>query len=414
MNTVKVMCVVILLIGFDQSDANDEVLGELDFNYSNITLPDHYLNNDFQGNAQFQRAAIEMDNTPVDNPITDAGAALGRVLFYDKTLSGNGTTACASCHLQEHGFSDPNVLSIGFEGGLTRRHSMGLTNARFYNSGKFFWDERAATLEDQVLMPFQDQVEMGLTLSQLQSLVESQPYYTDLFINAFGDDVVTVDRISKALAQFVRSMVSITSRYDQARVDVDEPVRDFPSFTDQENEGKRLFYTPRTAANGATATCSSCHASEAFVGAIAANQDATTDATVNGLDAVSTDDLGVAETTGMMRDEGKFKVPSLRNVAVRPPYMHDGRLATLEAVIDHYSTGIQLHDNLRPPLLDNQGNAFRFNYTDEEKAALLAFLNTLTDVEMLTDEKFSNPFVQADLIFLSGFESNQALDQSIE
>lgn len=144
------------------------------FNYENITLPDHYESNYFPPPFIFQHAAIDFDNTPVDNPITDAGATLGRVLFYDKKLSANGTIACASCHQQAHGFSDPEVLSVGFDGGLTRRHSMGLANARFNGPGKFFWDERAATLEDQALMPFQNSIEMGLTLPQLEQIVRDQ------------------------------------------------------------------------------------------------------------------------------------------------------------------------------------------------------------------------------------------------
>jgi cytochrome c peroxidase len=139
------------------------------------------------------------------------------VLFYDKKISANGRISCSSCHEQAAAFSDNRALSLGFAGGETRRNSMGLTNARFYQPGKFFWDERAATLEDQVLMPFQNPVEMGLSLEQAVSITESQSYYRDLFTSAFGDPTINADRIARALAQFVRSIVSINSRYDQGR-----------------------------------------------------------------------------------------------------------------------------------------------------------------------------------------------------
>ncbi|MBQ4804668.1 cytochrome-c peroxidase [Aquimarina sp. MMG015] len=379
-----------------EEDSSSEInLPDVFFNYANIVLPEHYTENSFPDQFQFQ-AAIEFDNTPIDNPITDAGATLGRVLFYDEKLSANGTVSCASCHKAEHGFSDPDILSKGFEGGLTRRHSMGIVNARFYEGGKFFWDERAATLEEQVLMPFQDEVEMGLTLQELTNIVAEQTYYWSLFADAFGDQNITSDRISRALAQFIRSLVSTTSKYDQARSDVDSPIVDFPNFTEQENEGKRLFYMPRPLTNGLNANCVACHVSEAFVAPIPTvtpiPSGITTFATTNGLDAISTTDLGVNETTANPNDIGKFKVPSLKNIAIRPPYMHDGRFATLEEVIEHYSSGIQNHQSLISPLVNSEGQVGQFNFTEEEKEALIAFLNTLTDNQMLTDEKYSNPF----------------------
>lgn len=363
------------------------------FNYANIALPSYYTASEFPPQFQFQ-AVTAYDNTPADNPITDAGATLGRVLFYDKKLSGNGTVACASCHQAEHGFSDANTLSQGFEGGLTRRHSMSIVNARFYAGGKFFWDERANTLEDQVLMPFQDDVEMGLTLQELVNITSSQDYYPQLFQDAFGDQTITSDKISKALAQFIRSLVSVTSKYDVARSEVSSPMANFPSFTDQENQGKTLFYAPRTLTNGVSGNCVGCHQTEAFIGPFPnTNFPLTTFATSNGLDATSTTDLGVSEATGNTNDTGKFKFPSLKNIGVRPPYMHDGRFATLMEVVEHYSSGIQNHQNLITPLVNDAGEVGQFNFNQEEKNALVAFLNTLTDNDMLTDEKYSNPFI---------------------
>ncbi|SON52318.1 cytochrome-c peroxidase [Vibrio tapetis] len=363
------------------------------FDYENIPLPNHLTQNDFPARLQAQHAASEFDNTPSDNAITNAGATLGRVLFYDKRLSANGSIACASCHLPQNGFSDPRTLSVGFNGGSTRRHSMGLVNARFYFSGKFFWDERASTLEQQVLMPFQDPIEMGLVLAELEEIVRNQSYYSALFINAFGDDIVSSDRIARALAQFIRTMVSTTAKYDIARRDEPSALVNFEGFTTQENQGKTLFFSARTI-DGEQANCASCHVTEAFVGSIPNGTIGRTTSTNNGLDAVSTDDLGIFETTNNRNDIGKFKTPSLRNIQVRAPYMHDGRFATLEQVIDHYSNGIQAHERLSPALSRSNGQPFRFNFSQTEKEALIAFFNTLTDHDMLSDEKYSNPFNQ--------------------
>ncbi len=367
-------------------------LPDTPFSYSSPILPEHFRINQFPGQTGFQRAAADLDNTPSDNPTTDYGATLGRVLFYDTKLSANGTVACASCHLQANGFSDPRRLSVGFDGEQTRRHSMSLANAVYYASGKFFWDERAETLEQQVLMPFQDPVEMGLVLAELEEIVANQPYYPILFANAFGDQVISSDRIAKALAQFVRSMVSTGAKYDLGRIEVASPIQDFPAFSTLENQGKDLFFLARELPSGERISCASCHISEAFVGPVPNGPLSTTTATNNGLDAESTDDFGVFETSLNVTDAGKFKVPSLRNIDVTAPYMHDGRFATLEEVIEHYSSGVQNHVNLSPQLRSNTGTALNFNFSEQEKSALVAFLRTLTDEQMLWDEKFSNPF----------------------
>jgi cytochrome c peroxidase len=228
-------------------------------------------------------------------------------------------------------------------------------------------------------MPFQDDVEMGLTLQELLTIVGEQTYYRPLFEDAFGDSNVTSDRISKALAQFIRSMVSTTSKYDQARNEV--------------QSGKRLFYLPRELTNGVNGNCVGCHQTEAFIGPLPNFPGPlATFATSNGLDATSTIDLGVGESTGNSNDNGKFKVPSLKNIGIRPPYMHDGRFATLEEVIEHYNSGIQNHPNLINPLVNANGEVGQFDFTQAEKDALVAFLNTLTDNQMLSDEKYSDPF----------------------
>ncbi len=365
----------------------------------------------FPGARDSAGNAVSHDNTPSDNPVADAGATLGRVLFYDRKISANSTVACASCHLQEFGLSDPRALSAGFAGGLTRRNSMSLANARFYRSGKFFWDERAETLEEQVLMPFQDPVAMGLTLEGVVGIVQAQPYYLALFQDAFGSPAIDADRIAKALAQFVRSIVSTTSRYDAARGQVESPRETFPNFTAQENRGKAIFMT---GGGGGRPRCVRCHQSEAFVGSAPRGRNTvTTGSTNNGLDAVSTDDLGVAETTMNSADTGKFKVPSLRNVAVTAPYMHDGRFATLDEVVEHYSTGIQNHPNLHPVLRQRGGSPERFAFSVGESADLVAFLRTMTDDALLSDEKFSDPFVDPESPVIMRVANSASGDESV-
>lgn len=351
------------------------------YNYSAPPLPDYFSENLFIGS--FQSSMELINNEPDDNLITDAGATLGRVLFYDKALSQNYSVSCASCHQQSHGFSDPMTFSEGFEGGSTRRHSMGLANAAYYGRGRFFWDERAATLEEQVLMPIQDEVEMGLTLDILLTRVTEQAYYPPLFYDAFGDQEITTDKISKALAQFVRSMVSYRSAYDVGRAQVSSPYEEFPNFDASENLGKHLFLGPMD--EGAVG-CIDCHSTEGFVniavGPISNGLDTPEDAT----------DEGHFIVTSEPAHMNAFKSPSLKNIAVRPPYMHDGRFGTLEEVIDHYNEGIADHPNLNFSLLDDHGDPVRMGLDETEQQALLDFLETLTDEPMLNDPKFSDPF----------------------
>lgn len=346
------------------------------YNYADTEFPPHF-HEETLGFA-FQQSVLSDDTTPPDNPITDHGATLGRVLFYDKNLSANRTVACASCHVAELGFSDDRVFSEGFEGGLTERHSMGLVNARFYRSRSFFWDQRAETLEVQVLMPFQDEVEMGMTLEGLVARIEAGDYYPPLFEAAFGDPEVTPDRISKAIAQFVRSIVSFDSKYDEGRAQVPHRLASFPNFTAQENRGKWLF--SNTPPNGGVA-CAFCHGGEAQL---------AIEATNNGLDPDHSTDRGYGGVTNRIADGSKFKVPSLRNVELRPPYMHDGRFATLEEVIEHYSENVQRNPNLGPPFI----GLGSLRLSDGDKAALVAFLRTLTDHSVGADPKYLDPFVE--------------------
>lgn len=348
------------------------------FDYANQAIPAHFKTETMGMHGQ--TSLVADDNTPAHNPITNAGATLGRVLFYDKNLSQNRTVACASCHKPELGFSDDRVLSKGFDGGETARHSMGLTQARYYRGKRFFWDQRAATLEDQVLMPFQDPVEMGMTLASLEARAKAAKYYPALFEAAFGDPEITTERMALALAQFVRSLVSTGSKYDEGRAQVTSRSEDFPNFTAEENLGKKLFVMPPPMGGK---RCFACHGGEGFV---------TMTATTNGLDADPSKDPGFGAVTGQSSDMGTFKAPSLRNVALRAPYMHDGRFKDLAAVIDHYSGGIQPNPNLAPPLFISNGQATQLTMTATEKKALVAFLHTLTDLKMTQDPRFSDPF----------------------
>ena len=332
------------------------------YRYANVELPAHFT------------PPGRHDNTPPDNPLSDDGATLGRVLFYDTRLSANNTTSCGSCHVQAHAFSDPKAFSKGFRGAMTDRRAMPLVNVRYYQRSRFFWDERAGNLEEMVLLPIQSRIEMGQDLKQVVDMLVHDRTYRALFTRAFGDRRVTEQRIGRALAQFVRSIVSYQARYDEGRARARSAQDDFDNFTLQENRGKALFIR----------NCSSCHmkdGNEHFFVPTPAN---------TGLRGTNpTADGGVGDVTLRAADIGSFKSPSLRNVEVTAPYGHDGRFATLDTLIDHYS------DN---PIFDpNVGYVIPtqpLRFTPTEKAALIAFLKTLTDRTCLTDPRFSNPFVE--------------------
>ena len=341
------------------------------FNYSNPTLP---------GYLTAPPITAQIQN-PNGNTTTDWGATLGRVLFYEKNLSFNKTISCASCHKQANAFADPVTLSKGFDGGSTGRNSMGLTDAQYYPVGKYFWDQRAATLEDQALMPIQDHVEMGMTLTEMESRVRSLTYYPFLFSKAFGDTSISSTRIAKAVAQFVRSIESHQSKYDAGRsafptAPAPPPNAPFSNFTAEENRGKEIFLTPQIGG------CAGCHGTETFTAPTEKN---------NGLDMVTVD-RGVGGITNNTNMDGEFKSGSLRNVELTAPFMHDGRFTTLEQVVEHYSTGVKAHPNLSPQLKLPNGNPRLLNLSVADKAALVAFLKTLTDTHMITDPKYADPF----------------------
>ncbi len=367
-------------------DIDVPLLPDKPFAYTTAELPAHV------NRAELDRA----DNTPKDNPTTAAGVTLGRVLFYDTNFSRNNTISCASCHLQRAGFADPKKFSIGFAGGLTTRNAMSLSNLRYSNvdGGRpgFFWDERAATLEAQVLMPIQDPVEMGMNLHDLEAKLPRLPYVPPLFEAAFGSREVTRDRIAKSVAQFLRSMVSLNSKFDRAAKPdgSGDYSTDFDGFTAAENLGKSVFIkgVDGIAEHG----CANCHTPPTF----AMNKSLN-----NGLE-LNYKDRGLGALNRPTNDpftpsnDGKFKASSLRNIALTAPYMHDGRFATLEQVIDHYSSGVTPHPNLGLAFADQDSGKPKsgLEFMAEQKAGLIAFLKTLTDESFVSDSKFSDPFVR--------------------
>ncbi len=313
--------------------------------------------------------------------VTDEGGTLGRVLFYDTRLSDNHTISCASCHLPEFGFSDSARFSKGFNQEVTHRNSMGLANARLQPSQRFFWDASEDTMQVQVFAALQSEIEMGMDLDTLVDRIQNTDFYPALFQQAFGSPQVTADRIAGAIAQFVLSMKSANSKYDIGFImAMGNTLDPFPNFSDAENRGKEIFFSIPVA-------CSHCHVGNNFTMFSPAN---------NGLEMVY-DDKGLGEVTGFASDMAMFKAPSLRNIALTAPYMHDGRFQTLEEVVEHYNSGVMDHPNLGDPLKEWNNNVGglkpkRMNLTQQNKADLVAFLETLTDNYFLTDPRWQNPF----------------------
>lgn len=347
---------------------------------------DNYAN---QGQPNY----ITDDNTAANNPITDAGATLGRVLFYDKNLSRTNTVACGSCHIQQFAFGDTARASVGVNG-TTGRHSMRLVNARFADEVQFFWDERAATLEIQTTQPIQDHAEMGYSgsngdpdFNDLLAKLDGISYYNDLFYLAFGDTNITEARMQQALAQFVRSIQSFDSPFDVGRAQVNNNGQPFPNFTNQENSGKTLFLTPPQldatgSRTGGGAGCVGCHQPPEF--------DVDPNSGNNGVTATI--------AGGGVRDYTNTRSPSLRdafnpNGGLNGQMMHNGNFNTMGAVLAHYdSIVIDPNNPNLDPRLAAQGNGQKLNLTAAERAQLIAFIQTLTGADMYTNAKWSDPF----------------------
>ena len=314
---------------------------------------------------------------PADNPLTVQGVALGRRLFYDKALSVDNSIACASCHRQELAFTDGRAHALGVNGGTTPRSAMSLANLAW--ESRLTWDGAAATLENQARVPLENPVEMHQPLSAGVARLQAGGTYPALFRQAFGSSTVTETNLLKALAQFERTLVSGNSRYDQFRRG------NRTALSAYEQQGLVLFSThPNGSLRGGN--CGDCHS-----GDLQTNQTFSN----NGLDATPAD-LGRGAQTGLATDNGKFRVPSLRNIGLTAPYMHDGRFATLEAVVDHYNEHVAFNSPNIDPLLLNTTNdptqrSFTLDLTADEKAKIGAFLRTLTDTTFTHDPRFARP-----------------------
>ena len=343
-------------------------------NYANQPIPNYIIKNNVNG-----------------NPITDKGATLGRVLFYDKKLSATNTISCSSCHIQANAFSDTNVASNGANG-TTDRHAMRLINTRFANETKFFWDERAANLETQTTMPIKNHGEMGFSgtngdqdFSGLVTKLSAVGYYKELFKFVYGSEEVTENKIQLALAQFIRSIQSFDSKYDVGRAQVANDGQPFPNFTAQENNGKNLFLTPPVfdATGNRTSGgigCAACHAAPEF------------DIDPN------TKNNGIAGSINGGLDITNTRAPSLRDIA-KPdgtpngPMMHTGVITTLQAAIGHYGaiTVAPGNTNLDPRLRPN-GFGQQLHLTAPEVNSVIAFLKTISGNNVYVDTKWSTPF----------------------
>ena len=316
---------------------------------------------------------------PADNPFTVEGIRLGRFLFYEERLSGNNTQSCASCHAAEVAFTDHgNRYSMGIDGIQGNRNSMPMQNLGWEQ--RFFWDGRAMTLEQQILEPVENPIEMHETWPDAVAKLEQDSVYPTLFLRAFGTPGISPERTSKAIAQFLRTMISANSRFDQfmrGEVQLNE--------TEQLGFELTLFeggFPPEVMGGQGGADCFHCHphGGGRFTDGLIRN---------NGLDPESMwTDLGLGGVTGAPQDRAKFKTPSLRNVVLTAPYMHDGRFQTLEEVIEHYNSGGHPSTTVDPNMKYTTGG---LQLTPEKKAQLIAFLHTLTDTEFVTNPAFLDP-----------------------
>lgn len=391
-NNLVLFCIGLLMLTScsDNSDDNYEEVPTYPFveaefgtsidlenlaNYANQTVPTYITKNNSQGNL-----------------ITDKGATLGRVLFYDKKLSSNNTISCSNCHIQANAFGDVALASQGVNG-TTGRHSMRLINVRFANEAKFFWDERATNLETQTTMPIKDHGEMGYSgqngdqsFSDLIVKLNAVGYYRELFKFTYGTEEITEAKIQTALSQFIRSIQSFDSKYDVGRALAPNDGAPFANFTAQENQGKNLFLTPPTFNGSGVRTsgglgCAGCHRAPEF--------DIDPNTGNNGI-------IGTIAGTGI--DVTNTRAPSLRNLVkldgtINGPMMHTGVITSLQQAVGHYGTiNIAPGNNNLDPRLRPGGVGQQLNLTATEVNSVIAFLRTLSGSDVYTNPKWSNPF----------------------
>ena len=350
----------------------EPVLPVTPFDYANIPLPTH-LFEDVEDDIGYGRGGL--DTTAFD-AITDHGATLGRVLFYDKKLSAIEDISCGTCHHQELSFTENKAFSEGVSG-LTQRNSMQLNDLGWSNEGQFAWSMKEFDLHSMIILPLTDENEIGANIDDVRIKLEATEYYPQLFEKAYGDSEITEERIVDALVQFIESMTTFESKFDNG---VKE---DFVNFTETEFHGLELF----------SEHCASCHVQGQHT--LFGDPDFPTELLLfifpsffnNGLEPIG-DDIGAGEWNSEFT--GLFKLPTLRNIELTGPYMHDGRFLTLEEVVDHYSDGIVSTEWFNE-FLPLEG----FNFTDDQKTALVSFMKTLTDETFITNPKWSDPFADA-------------------
>jgi cytochrome c peroxidase len=322
---------------------------------------------------------------PKDNPLTEESFVLGRRLFYDPILSGNNQVACATCHQQHLAFTDGLAKRAGLSGKPLKFSSMSLANL-LWGQRRFFWNGRAKSLEEQALMPIRNHEEMNQDLDELIRELKASGRYRRLFGRAYGE--ISAQNVARALATFIRLLISSNSKYDRY-------LRGEAKLSPLEEHGRKLFMAhPDVKVSLRGANCIDCHSQFLTSGF----RDAFDGFSNNGLEKNADLPDGLKAVTKDPAHRGLFKVPTLRNIAVTAPYMHDGRFATLEEVMDHYNNGIKISETLSPLVYeaDNAsaggGGAVGLSLSSDEVKAVIAFLHTLTDEKFLSNPKLSNPF----------------------
>jgi cytochrome c peroxidase len=386
--TTVLFCLILIFACKKSSKGTTDPYAAIKAKFGTKIDPTNLLN--YAG--QTRPAYITKDNSGA-NPIDDKKATLGRVLFYDKSLSFDNTISCGSCHRQEFAFSDTALASVGVQGGRTGRHSMRLVNSRFASEVRFFWDERAASLEVQTTQPIQDHAEMGFSgqsgrpgLNDLINKLSAIDYYKELFQFVYGSTTITEAKMQDAMANFIRSIQSFDSKYDAGRATTTADGPFFPNFTTQENIGKALFLQPaqfdaNSNRTGGGLGCQGCHRAPEF--------DILPNSGNNGV-------IGRLNAPGI--DITVTRSPTLRDLVradgtLNGPLMHTGVIRSLQAAIGHYGTiniapgNTNLDVRLRP-----NGIGQKLNLTAAEVDNLQAFLRTLSGTNVYTDVKWSNPF----------------------
>ncbi len=323
-----------------------------DDEYQNVPLS-------FQVPSNFPELAYDLSN----NPLTQKGFELGKKLFYDGRLSSDGIVSCGFCHIQADAFTHHgHSFSHGVGDNIGTRNTPPIQNLAFQTA--FMWDGATTHLDLQPIIPLTSPIEMNGSFSQIIAMMKADPVYVKLFKQAFSDGQINSENMLKALGQFMVMAVSSNSRFDKFR-------RNEPGgvLSEDELEGYAIF----------NQKCASCHATDLFTDNSFRNNGLSINPQIN--------DVGHYRVTELLQDKYKFKVPSLRNIEKTAPYMHDGRFYTLEAVLNHYSNGVQNNLNLDSSL--NTNGTLGIPLTNDQKAKIIVFLKTLTDQQFLTDPKFA-------------------------